>query len=228
MSSNSTKSVLKYFCSATDTSVVDICRFHFHSRCNACEVLLMCVQENYKCLHKFYPYQVILEFFLFVFRFTIVAIQLQGNEENMFHNSVSKILNCAGCKCPEKLICRKGKANICSIRTLTSKTDWKRTAAEDHEQRVRKNALNIQMLSERLYTQIFKQPVSDVPKFTENDISRIKQHLDKFNLWNKQTTQLPEVNFKLPEIEGIFYARIQSMPNVRYSRCMSFHLSTGQ
>ena len=84
-----------------------------------------------------------------------------------------------------------------------------RTFACKHEEdklgcsTVRKNVLNIQMLTEKLYTQIFKQQTSKLPEICESDIKKIKKHLEKFGLWNKQTTTLDDVDLNLPEIEGM-------------------------
>ena len=90
-----------------------------------------------------------------------------------------------------------------AVRTVTSKPEEDKLLGCGVKQPVRKNVLNIQMLTENLYTQIFKQQTSKLPEIRENDTKKIKKHLEKFDLWNKQTTALPDVDLKLPEIEGI-------------------------
>ena len=90
-----------------------------------------------------------------------------------------------------------------AVRTLANKPDEDKFFECGIKQPVRKNVLNIQMLTENLYSQIFKQQTSKLPEISESDIKKIKKHLEKFDLWSKQTTALPDVDLKLPDIEGI-------------------------
>ena len=92
-----------------------------------------------------------------------------------------------------------------AVRTLTCKHEEDKFLGCSIKRPVRKNVLNIQMLTESLYTQIFKQQTSKLPEICESDIKKIKKHLEKFDLWNKQTTTLPDVDLKLPEIEGMSF-----------------------
>ena len=70
------------------------------------------------------------------------------------------------------------------------------------DEKGRRNALNIQMISEGLYRQIFKQPSSSLPIVQEEDFNKIQRHLEKFDLWDKEPTTFPEVDFKIPDLEG--------------------------
>ena len=91
-------------------------------------------------------------------------------------------------------------------RTLHSKHDEGESHTNNNQikrcQKIRRNALNIQMLSESLYRQIFKQPSSELSGVSEDDLKKIRKHLERFDLWNKQTTALPDLDFKLPELKG--------------------------
>lgn len=65
------------------------------------------------------------------------------------------------------------------------------------------NPLNIQMLSEGLYRQIFRKDRSpnsgeNQQKLVEKSRNVLKQH----DLWGKETNTLPEVDIKLPKLHG--------------------------
>ena len=88
-------------------------------------------------------------------------------------------------------------------RLLSSKAVESELKANDQQHSTtRKSPLNIQMLSESLYGQIFKQTSSQLPQVCEDDMNKIQKHLERFDLWHKQTTNVPDVDFKLPHIEG--------------------------
>uniref|UniRef100_A0A8D0A5F6 DNA polymerase subunit gamma-1 n=1 Tax=Sander lucioperca TaxID=283035 RepID=A0A8D0A5F6_SANLU len=63
----------------------------------------------------------------------------------------------------------------------------------------RLNPLNIQMLSRNLHDQIFG--VLE-PEYKEHDVERSIRHLQKHQLWGKETSLLPEVELKLPQMYG--------------------------
>ncbi|XP_078113591.1 DNA polymerase subunit gamma-1 isoform X1 [Sander vitreus] len=63
----------------------------------------------------------------------------------------------------------------------------------------RLNPLNIQMLSRNLHDQIFG--VLE-PEYKEPDVERSIRHLQKHQLWGKETSLLPEVELKLPKMYG--------------------------
>ena len=69
----------------------------------------------------------------------------------------------------------------------------------------RHNALGIQMLSENLHKQIFKECYVNnySQKVDEKKISECLQHLLKFDLLKAESETLPEINFNLPELDGL-------------------------
>ena len=101
----------------------------------------------------------------------------------------------------------------CKHRLLCSRALEAQTNTIQHSDEncaVRKSPLHIQMLSEGLYRQVFKEASSGLPEVNENDLKKIQKHLERFDLWNKQTTTIPDVNFKLPHIEGIYKVQLIS------------------
>ncbi|XP_070686477.1 DNA polymerase subunit gamma-1 [Pempheris klunzingeri] len=80
----------------------------------------------------------------------------------------------------------------------------------------RLNPLNIQMLSKNLHKQIFR---GLEPEYSEDDVERSTRHLQKHQLWGKDTSLLPDVDLKLPQMRGKnidehfrILAKIQSLP----------------
>lgn len=80
----------------------------------------------------------------------------------------------------------------------------------------RLNPLNIQMLSRNLHKQIFR---GLQPKNREEEVQRSIKHLQKHQLWGKETPLLPDVELKLPRMYGTnidehfrILAQIQSLP----------------
>ncbi|XP_061138423.1 DNA polymerase subunit gamma-1 isoform X1 [Syngnathus typhle] len=63
----------------------------------------------------------------------------------------------------------------------------------------RLNPLNIQMLSKNLHEQIFRGPV---PEYREEDVERAIKHLQKHQLWGKETALLQDIELKLPKMYG--------------------------
>ncbi|XP_047451679.1 DNA polymerase subunit gamma-1 [Mugil cephalus] len=63
----------------------------------------------------------------------------------------------------------------------------------------RLNPLNIQMLSRNLHEQIFR---GQEPEYREEDVERSMRHLQKHELWGKETSLLPDVELKLPKMYG--------------------------
>lgn len=78
---------------------------------------------------------------------------------------------------------------------------------------VRRNEINIQMLSENIHRKIFKN-LDNVNKLSTNDllnsetekkttpIEEIQKHLEKHGLWNIDIPYIKDVDFKLPELFG--------------------------
>lgn len=63
----------------------------------------------------------------------------------------------------------------------------------------RLNPLNIQMLSKNLHRQIFR---GLEPNYREEDVRRSIRHLQKHQLWGKETSLLSDVELKLPQMYG--------------------------
>uniref|UniRef100_A0A8D3BJQ9 DNA polymerase subunit gamma-1 n=1 Tax=Scophthalmus maximus TaxID=52904 RepID=A0A8D3BJQ9_SCOMX len=70
---------------------------------------------------------------------------------------------------------------------------------EDSATETRLNPLNIQMLSKNLHEQIFR---GLQPDYVEEDVERSIRHLQKHQLWGKETSLLPDVELKLPQMYG--------------------------
>lgn len=62
------------------------------------------------------------------------------------------------------------------------------------------NSVNIQMLSESLHQQIFKNATES--KLNEEALKVIQKHLHKHGLSDKTTTSIPDVDLKLPPLHG--------------------------
>lgn len=80
----------------------------------------------------------------------------------------------------------------------------------------RLNPLNIQMLSRNLHKQIFR---GLEPKYRVEEVQRSITHLQKHQLWGKETPLLPDVELKLPRMYGTnidehfrILAQTQSLP----------------
>ncbi|KAM4677002.1 DNA polymerase subunit gamma-1 [Discoglossus pictus] len=71
------------------------------------------------------------------------------------------------------------------------------TEADTHQRRM--NPLNIQMLSKGLHEQIFK---SKQAQYTEEDVQRSKNHLKSHDLWDQETSTIPDVELQLPKMYG--------------------------
>lgn len=61
------------------------------------------------------------------------------------------------------------------------------------------NPLNIQMLSRNLHEQIFR---GLEPEYRQEDVNCSIRHLQKHQLWGKETSLLPNVEMKLPKMYG--------------------------
>lgn len=84
--------------------------------------------------------------------------------------------------CPRSLYCTKARSLQGEVSAET-----------------RLNPLNIQMLSRNLHEQIFR---GLEPEYSEDDVERSIRHLQKHELWGKETSLLPEVELKLPQMYG--------------------------
>ena len=63
----------------------------------------------------------------------------------------------------------------------------------------RQNEIGIQMLSKSLHDQLFKSKTMDLA----NDYKmKVKTHLKSHKLWGRETSTVPDVDFKLPQLEG--------------------------
>lgn len=63
----------------------------------------------------------------------------------------------------------------------------------------RMNPLNIQMLSRTLHEQIFR---GAQVHYSAADIQRSVEHLQRHDLWGKETSTLPDVDLQLPRMYG--------------------------
>ncbi|NXI68659.1 DPOG1 polymerase, partial [Anseranas semipalmata] len=63
----------------------------------------------------------------------------------------------------------------------------------------RMNPLNIQMLSRSLHEQIFR---GAQVQYSEADVQRSVEHLQRHDLWGKETSALPDVDLRLPRMYG--------------------------
>ncbi|KAF7660459.1 hypothetical protein LDENG_00280960 [Lucifuga dentata] len=98
---------------------------------------------------------------------------------------------------------------LCPLRTPLISLQWTClrslycTKPHSHQgkdsQETRLNPLNIQMLSRNLHEQIFR---GQEPEYTEADVERSIRHLQKHQLWGKETSLLPDVELKLPQMYG--------------------------
>lgn len=82
--------------------------------------------------------------------------------------------------------------------TVTDNLDEPIPELEFHN--VRRNPLGIQMLSEGIYNQLFKEAATD--NCENENLEKVKKHLKSHGLWNKTPTVIPSVELKLPELEG--------------------------
>lgn len=61
------------------------------------------------------------------------------------------------------------------------------------------NVLNVQMLSRSLHKQIFR---TTSERENPVDFEEVQKHLQKFDLWNKKASILPDVELNLPQLFG--------------------------
>jgi len=66
---------------------------------------------------------------------------------------------------------------------------------------IRTNHVNIQMLSDELHSQIFKDVKPK--KLNEEELISVKEHLVKHGLWDKRPSNTEPLNFDLPELFGV-------------------------
>ncbi|XP_054475204.1 DNA polymerase subunit gamma-1 [Anoplopoma fimbria] len=83
------------------------------------------------------------------------------------------------------------------LRSLYSTKPHSLQGEDSTETRI--NPLNIQMLSKNLHDQIFRGIQLE---YREDDVERSIKHLQKHQLWGKETSLLPEVALKLPQMYG--------------------------
>ncbi|KAJ1179987.1 hypothetical protein NDU88_005215 [Pleurodeles waltl] len=61
------------------------------------------------------------------------------------------------------------------------------------------NPLNIQMLSKGLHEQVFR---GEEAQYTDDQIQQSIKHLEKHDLWGKETSSVPDVELQLPKMYG--------------------------
>lgn len=105
--------------------------------------------------------------------------------------------------------CVEGMLHRASQRTLPVGLSWlsvrSRCSSQSHsvqgdeDRQTRMNPLNIQMLSKNLHAQIFR---GVEPEYKPEDVERSIKHLQKHQLWGKDTSLLPDVELHLPQMYG--------------------------
>ncbi|XP_071384524.1 DNA polymerase subunit gamma-1 isoform X1 [Centroberyx affinis] len=120
----------------------------------------------------------------------------------------------------------------CPVRIPLSSVQWTRLrslySTQPHSLQghgsgeTRLNPLNIQMLSRNLHEQIFR---GLEPEYGEAEVQRSIRHLQKHQLWEKETSLLPDVELKLPPMYGKdinehfrVLAETQSLPYLEAAR----------
>uniref|UniRef100_A0A8C5RQE8 DNA polymerase subunit gamma-1 n=1 Tax=Laticauda laticaudata TaxID=8630 RepID=A0A8C5RQE8_LATLA len=91
----------------------------------------------------------------------------------------------------------------------------------------RMNPLGIQMLSKGLHEQIFR---GAQVRYSEKDIQKSVEHLQKHDLWGKETSTLPDVALQLPRMYGAnvdehfrLLAQTQSLPYLEAAKELIEH-----
>ncbi|KAM5171282.1 DNA polymerase subunit gamma-1 isoform 1-T3 [Mantella aurantiaca] len=91
----------------------------------------------------------------------------------------------------------KMKSLKCRMCTLTSHSPSEDPTPETQQRRI--NPLNIQMLSRGLHEQIFRDKAAN---YSEENIEKSKDHLQKHGLWGQETSTLQDVQLELPRMYG--------------------------
>ncbi len=76
------------------------------------------------------------------------------------------------------------------------------TSSNDENDAIQKSALDIQMLSKCLHQQIFRHSSKNKAELSDSQYNAIQNHLYRFGLWGKSTTESPNVNLQLPNLHG--------------------------
>ncbi|XP_026537638.1 DNA polymerase subunit gamma-1 [Notechis scutatus] len=123
-----------------------------------------------------------------------------------------------------------GRTRVCSSSSsagllLQEKTAPVTGAPLQEEQRM--NPLGIQMLSKGLHEQIFR---GAQVRYSEKDIQKSIEHLQKHDLWGKETSTLPDVALQLPRMYGAnvdehfrLLAQTQSLPYLEAAKELIEH-----
>lgn len=103
------------------------------------------------------------------------------------------MLHALRCPLQRSLISRQGTCLRCLYSTKPHSIQ-----GEDSTE-TRLNPLNIQMLSRNLHDQIFR---GLQPEYREENVERSIGHLQKHQLWGKETPLMPDVELKLSKMYG--------------------------
>ncbi|KAH1184429.1 hypothetical protein KIL84_015045 [Mauremys mutica] len=87
----------------------------------------------------------------------------------------------------------------CASGSSTSRPVQEEVMQDSGTSQRRMNPLNIQMLSKVLHEQIFR---GAQVQYSDADIQRSVEHLQKHDLWGKETSTLPDVELQLPRMYG--------------------------
>uniref|UniRef100_A0A670K2H7 DNA polymerase subunit gamma-1 n=1 Tax=Podarcis muralis TaxID=64176 RepID=A0A670K2H7_PODMU len=106
----------------------------------------------------------------------------------------------------KRLVWNTGPFGLRGIQRWSSGSSASRLVQEEMAQdsgsvpkQQRINPLGIQMLSKHLHEQIFRGAQIE---YSEEDIQKSVAHLQKHDLWGKETTTLPDVELQLPQLYG--------------------------
>ncbi|KAG0719725.1 DNA polymerase subunit gamma-1, mitochondrial [Chionoecetes opilio] len=101
----------------------------------------------------------------------------------------------------EKGDASEGKTDIndpaVNIMDMNTKYDKAAQASQD----IRRNSLGIQMISQGIYDQLFKE-FSEEGSQNAEDLEKAKEHLQAHGLWGKTSSVMPSVEIKLPKLES--------------------------
>jgi len=78
------------------------------------------------------------------------------------------------------------------------------------------NPCGIQMLSDSIHQQVFKNS-SKRNHVSEETLARVKQHLSSHNLWGRSAPPLPNVNLTLPPLDG--EGLLEHFQNIAEKQC---------
>ncbi|ETE65094.1 DNA polymerase subunit gamma-1, partial [Ophiophagus hannah] len=123
-----------------------------------------------------------------------------------------------------------GRTRACSSSSLADLLLQEKTApvtGAPLQEEQRMNPLGIQMLSKGLHEQIFR---GAQVRYSEEDVQKSVEHLQKHDLWGKETSTVPDVALQLPRMYGAnidehfrLLAQTQSLPYLEAAKELIEH-----